>query len=111
EVLDWIQRQSWSNRSVATTGGSYMGITSFLVAEADAVRVKHGKRRAVKAIWADVPMSDAYRDVTFHGGAIDSGFIPLWLGLTSSLSSLPPSTTASDPAGSAPTWAAHLRNT
>ena len=26
-------------------------------------------------------MADAYRDVTFQGGAVDSGFIPLWLGL------------------------------
>jgi putative CocE/NonD family hydrolase len=56
------------------------------------------------------PESDAYRDVTFHGGAVDAGFIPLWLGLTSSLSSLPPSTTLDDPAGSVPTWADHLGN-
>src|SRR3954451_22251797 len=65
DLLDFIQAQPWSNGSVATTGGSYMGITSFLVAEADAVRVRHGKPRAFKAIYADVPMSDAYRDVTF----------------------------------------------
>jgi putative CocE/NonD family hydrolase len=110
EVLDWIQKQSWSDGDVATTGASYMGITSFLVAEADAVRVKQGKPRAVKAVWADVPMSDAYRDVTFHGGAVDSGFIPLWLGLTSALSDLPPSTTTSDPVGSLPTYADHLRD-
>jgi uncharacterized protein len=110
EVLDWIQGQPWSNGSVATTGGSYMGITSLLIAEADAQRVAEGKSRAVKAVWADIPMSDAYRDVTFHGGAVDAGFIPLWLGLTSSLSSLPPSTTLDDPAGSLPTWADHLRN-
>jgi putative CocE/NonD family hydrolase len=110
EALDWIQRQKWSNGSVATTGGSYMGITSFLIAEADAARVKAGQPRAVKAIYADVPMSDAYRDVTFHGGATDAGFIPLWLGLTTGLSALPPSTMASDPQGSAQTWADHLRN-
>ena len=93
DVLDWIQAQPWSNGSVATTGGSYMGITSLLVAEADAARVRAGKPRAVKAVWADVPMSDAYRDVTFHGGATDAGFMPLWLGLTSSALRLPPSTT------------------
>src|SRR4051812_950802 len=110
EVLDWLQQQKWSNGSVATTGGPYMGITSFLVAEADAARVRHGKPRAVKAIYADVPMSDAYRDVTFHGGATDTGFIPLWLGLTTALSDLPPSTTTSDPAGSAMTYADHLSN-
>jgi putative CocE/NonD family hydrolase len=110
EVLDWIQGQDWSDGSVATTGGSYMGITSFLLAEADAARVAAGKPRAVKAVWADVPMSDAYRDVTFHGGAVDSGFIPLWLGLTTGLSDLPPSTLTSSPLRSAKTYADHLRN-
>ena len=88
----------------------HSGITSLLIAEADAARVSSGKPRAVKAVWADIPMSDAYRDVTFHGGAVDAGFIPLWLGLTTSLSSLPPSTTVDDPAGSVPTRADHLRN-
>ena len=111
EVLDWVQRQAWSNGSVGMTGASYMGITSFLVAEADLARVKAGKPRAVKTIWADVPMSDAYRDVTFHGGAADAGFIPLWLGLVTGLSDLPPSTLSSDPSGSAATWAAHLEDT
>ena len=44
---------------MATTGGSYMGITSLLLAEADAARVAEGKPRAVKAVWADIPMADA----------------------------------------------------
>jgi uncharacterized protein len=110
EVLDWIQAQPWSDGSVATTGASYMGITSLLVAEADQIRIAAGKPRAVKAVWADVPMSDAYRDVTFHGGATDTGFMPFWLGLTNTLSALPPSTTLEDPAGSVETWADHLRN-
>ncbi len=101
EVLDWIQRQPWSDSKVGMYGGSYMGITSLLVAEADAARVAAARRRAVDAVWADVPMADAYRDVTFHGGAVDSGFIPLWLGLTTALSDIPPSTTLTDPAGSA----------
>src|SRR4029077_19074560 len=39
EVLDWIQERPWSNSSVATTGQSYMGISSLLIAEADAARV------------------------------------------------------------------------
>jgi putative CocE/NonD family hydrolase len=110
DVLDWIQAQPWSDGSVATTGGSYMGITSLLVAEADAARVRNGKPRAVKAVWADIPMSDAYRDVTFHGGAVDSGFIPLWLGLTTALSDLPPSTLLTEPASAIPTYLDHLRN-
>src|SRR3712207_3772238 len=35
DVLDWIQAQSWPDGSVATTGASYMGIRSLLVAEAE----------------------------------------------------------------------------
>jgi putative CocE/NonD family hydrolase len=108
DVLDWLAAQPWSDGSAGTTGGSYMGITSLLVAQADAARVRAGKPRVVKAVWADVPMADAYRDVTFHGGATDSGFIPLWLGLVNALSALPPSTTASDPGSAAPAWLQRL---
>lgn len=110
EVLDWIQAQKWSDGKVGTQGTSYMGITSFLVAQQDALRVKQGKPRAVQAIWANVPMADAYRDVTYHGGAIDSGFIPLWLGLTSGLSDIPPSNTFDEPDQAVPNYAGHLQN-
>lgn len=108
EVLNWIQAQSWSNGRVASTGGSYMGITSLLIAEADAARVKEGKPRAVRAVWADVPMADAYRDVTFQGGSIDTGFIPLWLGLVNVLSDLPPADTAKNPQEAATIYIEHL---
>jgi uncharacterized protein len=108
EVLSWIQSQAWSNSSVATTGGSYMGITSLLLAEADVARVAEGKPRAVKAIWADIPMADAYRDVTFQGGSINSSFIPLWLGLVGTLSALPPSSTSANPQEAASIYLEHL---
>lgn len=108
EVLTWIQAQSWSDGNVATTGESYMGITSLLVAEADAARVKEGKRRAVKAIWADIPMADAYRDVTFQGGSLNASFIPLWLGLVSGLSALPPSSLSTNPTEAAEIYLEHL---
>src|SRR3954454_13555599 len=110
EVLDWIQAQKWSNGKVGMNGTSYMGITSFLVTEQDQKRVRDGKPRAVQAIWANVPMADAYRDVTFHGGAVDAGFIPLWLGLTTGLSDIPPSNTLDDPAGAGQNYAGHLQN-
>jgi uncharacterized protein len=108
EVLDWIQAQAWSNSSVATTGESYMGITSLLIAEADAARVAEGKPRAVKAIWADIPMADAYRDVTFQGGSLNASFIPLWLGLVGGLSALPPSSTSENPEEAATLYLEHL---
>jgi len=99
EVLDWIVAQPWSNGSVGLTGASYMGITSFLAAET--------LHPAVKAIWADVPMADAYRDVTLHGGNIDSGFIPLWLGLVGGLGAPPPSWSFTDPQAALTTMASH----
>jgi putative CocE/NonD family hydrolase len=108
EVLDWIQAQPWSDSSVASTGASYMGITSLLVAEADAARVKEGKPRAVQAVWADIPMADAYRDVTFQGGSVDAGFIPLWLGLVTALSDLPPSDLSQNPQEAATIYLEHL---
>jgi putative CocE/NonD family hydrolase len=85
-----------------------MGITSLLLAEADAARVAEGKKRAVRAVWADIPMADAYRDVTFQGGALDSGFMPLWLGLVNVLSDLPPSSLSSDPQEAATVYLEHL---
>ena len=108
DVLDWIQAQGWSNGSVATTGDSYMGITSLLIAEADAARVAEGKPRAVKAVWADIPMADAYRDVTFQGGSINASFIPLWLGLVGTLSALPPSSLSQNPEEAASIYLEHL---
>jgi len=108
EVLDWIQAQPWSDGMVGATGGSYMGITSFMVTEKDAERVAAGKPRAVYAVWADVPMADAYRDVVAHGGNVDAGFMPFWLGLTHALSILPPQSLGSDPAGAVKTWADHI---
>jgi hypothetical protein len=108
EVLSWIQAQPWSDSSVAATGGSYMGITSLFLAEADAARVAEGKPRAVKAVWADIPMADAYRDVTFQGGSINASFIPLWLGLVTGLSALPPSSTSANPQEAASLYLEHL---
>ena len=108
ELLDWLAAQPWSNGRAATTGESYMGITSLLLAEADAARVAEGRKRVVRAVWADIPMADAYRDVTFQGGALDSGFMPLWLGLVNVLSDLPPSSLSADPQEAATIYVEHL---
>lgn len=78
ELLDWLTAQPWQDGNVGTTGGSYLGITSLLVAANDAKRAVP----AVKAVFADVPMADAYRDVTYFGGNLDTGFIPVWFGFT-----------------------------
>ena len=53
-------------------------------------------------------MADAYRDVTFQGGALDSGFMPLWLGLVNVLSDLPPSSLSTDPQEAATIYLEHM---
>ena len=81
ELVQYIKMQPWSNGSIAMNGASYMGITGLLAgATADP---------AVKAIFAVVPMGDAYRDVVFSGGQVNAGFIPLWVTLVTGLSLIP----------------------
>lgn len=78
EVLDWIVAQPWSDGRVGLSGGSYMGITALYAAASG--------HPAVEAVFATVPMADAYRDIVFGGGQVNTAFIPLWMGLVTGLS-------------------------
>src|SRR5579871_6444872 len=90
ELVRYAARQPFSNGVVGLAGVSYSAINQFLT-------VEQPRTSAVKAIFPIVPMSDAYRDVTWAGGNIDSGFIPLWLGLVTGLSAIPAQDAASQP--------------
>lgn len=81
ELLTFIKTQPWSNGTIGMNGASYMAITGLLA----------GAREdpAVKAIFAIVPMGDAYRDIVFSGGQINAGFIPLWMTLVTGLGIIP----------------------
>jgi putative CocE/NonD family hydrolase len=79
EEARWIIKQPWATRDLGTQGGSYLGITSLLFAERNP--------DLVKAVFANVPMSDAYRDVTYFGGSLDTTFMPFWFGATQGSSS------------------------
>lgn len=81
EVIDWAARQSWSNGQVGTWGASFMAITQLFTAA--------HQHPAHKAVFAIVPMGDAYRDIVFSGGQVNIGFIPLWMGLVTGLGLLP----------------------
>src|SRR5213594_971492 len=72
----------FSNGVVGLSGVSYSAINQFLTVEQPGTA-------AVKAIFPIVPMSDAYRDVTWAGGNTDAGFIPLWLGLVNGRALIP----------------------
>lgn len=89
EVMTWAHEQAWSDGSTAMTGASYMGISQIFAAA--------GKPAGLKAIFPQVPGADVYRDVTASGGQIDSGFMPLWLGLVTATGLIPPAVTTSDP--------------
>ncbi len=89
EVMTWAHRQAWSNGSTAMTGASYMGISQIFAAA--------GRPPGLKAIFPQVPGADVYRDVVASGGQVDSGFMPLWLGLVTATGLLPPAVATSDP--------------
>jgi putative CocE/NonD family hydrolase len=70
DVVEWAARQPWSNGHVALYGYSYSAITALLGAakqppHLDAVVVGH-------------PPTDPYRDVVWHHGLFDQGFVYQW---------------------------------
>lgn len=93
DLAEWTRRQRWSDGRIGLHGTSYGAINQFLTSEQDPP--------GVRAAFPIVPMSDAYRDVTFAGGETNTAFIPLWLGLVTSLGVLPPTYTPSNPAEAA----------
>jgi putative CocE/NonD family hydrolase len=90
DIARWIAAQAFSDGDLVLYGASYMGINQILTA------AQHPP--GLKAIFPIIPAEDVYRDVTWHGGAIDAGFIPLWLGLVTALKIEPPQYAGSDPA-------------
>ncbi|WP_205697692.1 CocE/NonD family hydrolase [Conexibacter sp. SYSU D00693] len=83
DVVEWAARQPWSDGNVGLNGPSYMGLNQLYTAALQPA--------GLKAIFPVVPMADGYRDIVFSGGAINAGFIPLWLGLVTAGSITPPS--------------------
>lgn len=78
DAVTWITRQPWFNGNLGLAGTSYLGITSLLTAEQ--------QDPAVKAVFAAVPMGDAYRGTVAPGGMLNVNFIGTWLTLTQNLS-------------------------
>ncbi len=98
ETIDWASKQSWSNGKVGTWGASFMGITQLFTGA--------WQHPSHKAIFAIVPMADAYRDIVFTGGETNIGFIPVWMGLVTALGLIP-----TEPDPSVPTvLVSHITN-
>jgi putative CocE/NonD family hydrolase len=106
ELVRYAATRPYSNGRVGLAGVSYSAINQFLTVEQPDLppdpnfpQFPNGfsVQSAVKAIFPIVPMSDAYRDVTFAGGNSDTAFIPLWLGLVNSLAAVPAQDAATQP--------------
>ena len=89
QLIDWSSKQSFSDGKVGLYGVSYLGITAVLGAAT--------QHPAIKAAFPIVPMGDAYRDILFNGGQLNSNFIPLWMSLITILGTLPIDTLVHDP--------------
>jgi putative CocE/NonD family hydrolase len=83
QIVRWAAHQPWANGRAGLMGASYLAINQLLTME------QPDAPSEVKAIFPVVPMSDSYRDVTYHGGNLDSAFIPPWLGLVTGLGAPP----------------------
>ena len=100
EVMSWAHEQPWTDGNTAMSGPSYMGIAQLFAASA--------RPDGLKAIFPQVPAADVYRDVVASGGALDVGFIPLWIGLVNGTAIIPPFFTGDDPVGGLGTLLTHL---
>lgn len=70
DVVEWVARQPWSNGKVALYGYSYSAITALLGA---ALAPPH-----LSAVIVGHPPTDPYRDVLWHNGLYDQGFVEQW---------------------------------
>ena len=99
ELVEWITEQPWSDGRVGLHGTSYGAINQLFTAAQ--------QPEGVKAAFPIVPSADTYRDIVGSGGQVNTSFIPLWLGLVTSLGLLPPTYAADDPVGAAGIYASH----
>jgi uncharacterized protein len=102
ELVEWAasKKRPWSNGRVGLHGTSYGAINQLLTAAQ--------QPKGLKAAFPIVPMADAYRDVAWSSGQIDTGFIPFWLGLVSATSFAPESISTA-PAEAATALADHIK--
>ncbi|MCU1595669.1 MAG: peptidase, partial [Frankiales bacterium] len=70
DVVEWVAKQPWSNGKVVMYGYSYSAITALLGAE---LQPPH-----LTTVVVGHPPTDPYRDVLWHNGLYDQGFVEQW---------------------------------
>ncbi|HWA68031.1 MAG TPA: CocE/NonD family hydrolase [Mycobacteriales bacterium] len=66
DVVEWLGTQPWSTGKVGMSGGSYLGIMQYLVAEQDPPHLA--------AIAPDEALADLYNDAAYPGGILSLSF-------------------------------------
>jgi predicted acyl esterase len=74
ESLEWIAKQPWCDGSIATTGGSALGITQTMMAP--------GAPASLKAQFVVVAFDDMYSQGSYEGGVWRKSLIENWVTLT-----------------------------
>ncbi|MFI5626170.1 CocE/NonD family hydrolase [Nocardioides sp. NPDC051685] len=70
DTVAWILEQDWSNGSIGTYGGSYMGMTQWALATADTP--------GLRAIAPAVASAEWYSGLLYPGGAMTLSNVTLW---------------------------------
>src|SRR6476646_6131605 len=70
DVVEWVAKQKWSDGKVVLKGYSYSAITALLGA---AKQPPH-----LTTVVVGHPPTDPYRDVLWHNGLYDQGFVGQW---------------------------------
>lgn len=72
EIIEWIAKQTWSNKKVAIWGHSYSGLTGWLVGSL--------RPRPLVAMSVSGLIDDLYRGIVYMGGVSNLGFPLIWTG-------------------------------
>lgn len=70
DTIEWIAEQEWCSGKVGMAGASYFAIVQWF---AGATRPPH-----LAALMPYDGMSDLYREIAFHGGIPNGGFVSFW---------------------------------
>ncbi|MDT7888597.1 MAG: CocE/NonD family hydrolase [Desulfurococcales archaeon] len=71
EIIEWISKQDWCSGNVGMMGISYLGWIQLHVAS---LKPPH-----LRCIFAPMAATDRYRDVFYHGGILNYGFLLHWV--------------------------------
>ena len=87
DLVEYLGTQPWSNGKVGMSGGSYLGIMQYLVAEQDPPHLA--------AIVPDEALADVYNDAAYPGGILSLSFDSQYLAVQGGPGLLTPNTSPS----------------